>query len=79
MYYHHQPSGAADPMEAGIVHIADIISKGLGIGSSGETIIPHFDDEIWDELKISPQLFKPAIDLAVHQLASLELYFKSDN
>jgi len=79
VHYHHQPSDAADPMQAGIVHIADIISKGLGIGSSGETIIPHFDDETWDELKISPQLFKPATDLAVHQLASLEMFFKSDN
>lgn len=77
--YHHQPSGAADPLEAGIVHIADVISNGLGVGSSGEKIIPHFDYEIWDDLKISPQLFKPAIDLAVHQLASLEMFFKSNN
>jgi HD-like signal output (HDOD) protein len=79
VHFHHQPSGAADPLEAGIVHIADIISKGLGIGSSGENIIPHFDAETWDDLEISPQLFKPAIDLAVHQLASLEMYFKSNN
>jgi HD-like signal output (HDOD) protein len=79
VHFHHQPSGAVDPLEAGIVHIADIISMGLGIGSSGETIIPHFDDETWDELKISPQLFKPAIDLAEHQLASLEMFFNSNN
>jgi HD-like signal output (HDOD) protein len=79
VHYHHRPSGAADPLEAGIVHIADIISIGLGIGSSGEAIIPHFDDGTWDALKISPQLFKPAIDLAVHQLASLEMFFKSNN
>ena len=74
--YHHRPSQAADPAEAGIVHIADIISNGLGIGSSGEKIIPHFDDAIWEVLHISPQLFKPAVDLAVHQLASLEMFFK---
>ena len=73
---HHQPSQAADPVEAGIVHVADIISNGLGIGTSGEKIIPHFDDAIWEDLDISPQLFKPAVDLAVHQLASLEMYFK---
>ncbi len=73
---HHQPSQAADPVEAGIVHVADIISNGLGMGSSGEIIIPHFDDLIWEDLDISPQLFKPAVDLAVHQLASLEMYFK---
>ena len=72
---HHQPSQAADPVEAGIVHVADIISNGLGIGSSGEKIIPHFDDTIWEDLHISPQLFKPAVDLAVHQLASLEMFF----
>jgi len=74
--YHHRPSQAADPVEAGIVHMADIISNGLGIGSSGEKIIPHFDDGIWEKLKISPQLFKPAVDAAAHQLASLEMFFK---
>ncbi len=73
---HHEPSQAADPVEAGIVHIADIISNGLGIGSSGEKIIPQFDDVIWEDLQISPQLFKPAVNLAVHQLASLEMFFK---
>jgi HD-like signal output (HDOD) protein len=73
---HHRPSQAADPVEAGIVHLADIISNGLGLGSSGEKIIPHFDDAIWEDLHISPQLFKPAVDLAVHQLASLEMFFK---
>ncbi|MBW2408693.1 MAG: HDOD domain-containing protein [Deltaproteobacteria bacterium] len=74
--YHHRPSQAADPLETGIIHIADIISNGLGIGSSGEKIIPHFDDLIWEDLHISPQLFKPTVDLAVHQLASLEMFFK---
>ena len=73
---HHRPSQAADPVEAGIVHLADIISNGLGIGSSGEKIIPQFDDVIWEDLQISPQLFKPAVNLAVHQLASLEMFFK---
>jgi HD-like signal output (HDOD) protein len=79
VHYHHRPSGAADPVEAGIVHIADVISNGLGVGSSGEKIIPNFDDEIWEDLNISPQLFKPAVDLAVHQLASLEMFFKSND
>lgn len=65
--------GPADVCNAGIVHVADVISNGLGVGSSGEKIIPQFDYEIWEDLKISPQLFKPAVDLAVHQLASLEL------
>jgi HD-like signal output (HDOD) protein len=73
---HHRPSQAADPVEAGIVHMADIISIGLGIGSSGEKIIPCFDEAVWDDLHISPQLVKPAVDLAVHQLASLEMFFQ---
>ena len=79
VHYHHRPSGADDPVEAGIVHVADVIANGLGIGSSGEKIIPQFDFEIWEDLKISPQLFKPAVDLAVHQLASLEILIESDN
>jgi HD-like signal output (HDOD) protein len=77
--YHHRPSSASIPLEAGIVHIADVISNGLGMGSSGEKIIPTFDYKIWQDLNISAQLFKSVIDLAVHQLASLETYFKSED
>ena len=76
VYYHHRPSAAQKPVPAAIVHLADIVVNSLGIGSSGEKIIPHFDDAIWENLSISPQLFKPAVDLAVHQLASLEMFFK---
>jgi len=75
VFFHHNPSNALDCTKATIVHLADIIVNGLGIGNSGESVIPHFDYEAWENLKISPRIFKVVIEQAVHQLPSLETFF----
>lgn len=51
--FHHAPAKASDPIKAGIVHLADLIVHGLGIGSSGERSIPFFDDGVLDKIGIS--------------------------
>ena len=72
VFYHHRPTNSHYPIEAGIVHIADIVVNGLGIGSSGERFIPLFDDGIWEKLKFMPTIFKSIIDQVTHQLSVFE-------
>jgi putative nucleotidyltransferase with HDIG domain len=72
VYFHHRPANSYDPVQAGIVHIADIVINGLGLGSSGEKTIPRFDESVWEKLKITPSIFKPVIDQVIHQLADFE-------
>lgn len=71
IFHHHTPSRAKDPLKAGIVHLADTITVGLGMGTSGETYIPLFDQAAWRQLQLSPSLFEPAVRQALHQMKFL--------
>jgi putative nucleotidyltransferase with HDIG domain len=48
---HHHPERAQRfPVEAGIVHVADVLANGLRLGSSGERLVPPFVPSAWDLL-----------------------------
>lgn len=75
--YHHAPSRASNSDTAGIVHLADIISQGLGIGYSGERSIPHFDYPVMDKIVDSRHSIQMVVRQAVHQLGPMEAIFQS--
>jgi putative nucleotidyltransferase with HDIG domain len=70
--YHHNPSHAPDPAKAVILQMADLVANALGIGSSGEQIIPGLDAETWEAIGISNATIKTVMRQAEHQLAPLE-------
>ena len=70
--YHHKPSEAQQSVPATIVHLADIIVNSLGIGSSGEKIIPPLDYNAWENLELSPSSFETIIGQATHQFHALD-------
>ena len=70
--YHHKPSEAQQSVPATIVHLADIIANSLGIGSSGEKLIPPLDDNAWENIKLSPSSFETIIGQATHQFQALD-------
>ncbi len=72
---HHSPSSAQDPEKAAIVHMADIITNGLGIGSSGECYVPPMDAPLLEKMNFSPAISKSLIRQAVHKMASIEEFF----
>jgi HD-like signal output (HDOD) protein len=74
IFHHHTPCRAKDPLKAGIVHLADIITVGMGMGTSGEVYIPVFDQAAWRKLELSPSLFEPAVRQALHQLKFLGIF-----
>ncbi len=73
---HHNPSTGNDPVQATIVHMADIISNSLGLGSSGETLVPPLDYKFWDNLELSPSCFTIVIRQAADQLSVFETIFE---
>ncbi|WP_170302216.1 HDOD domain-containing protein [Desulfosarcina widdelii] len=73
--YHHEPGKAPDPKKSGIIHIADIISHGLGIGSSGERSIPKVDHPLVDEIVNSRDSIKLVIRQIVHQFGPMDAIF----
>ena len=70
--YHHNPSAAQHSIPATIVHLADIIANGLGLGSSGERFIPPLDHKAWNDLGLATSSFEVIVKQAIHQLNSLE-------
>lgn len=51
--WHHVPEGAQHyPVEASIVHVADIIVHGLRIGGTGEQFVPPLSTEAWNRIGI---------------------------
>ncbi|MEW5976632.1 MAG: HDOD domain-containing protein [Acidobacteriota bacterium] len=52
---HHRPNSSVRyPVESAVIHLADIISHALGLGSSGERFVPALDAHAWDRLGIEP-------------------------
>lgn len=51
--YHHSPSlSSGFTIEAGIVHVADIIAHALNYGASGEHYVPMIDAKVWGSIDI---------------------------
>ena len=74
--FHHSPSSAHYPGNATIVHLADIIANGLGLGSSGGDIfVPYLDENSWKQINISPGIFEPVVKQLFHQLPVMEPFF----
>ncbi|BCS89688.1 HDOD domain-containing protein [Pseudodesulfovibrio sediminis] len=52
---HHQPKANQKEEEPGLVHCAETIATGLGIGSSGEHFIQPPDKAIWDSMEFTSE------------------------
>jgi HD-like signal output (HDOD) protein len=75
-YYHHTPSRAPDPVKAGVIHLADLCIHGLGLGSSGEVLVPPLDEKCYNSLGITPGDLKAVLPKALLQLNTLESVFQ---
>ena len=72
VFYHHNPSDAQQPIPATLVHLADVITNSLGVGTSGERYVPPLDSVAWENLGLSPTCFDVVIKQATHQFFALE-------
>jgi len=72
VFFHHHPSESQQSVPTTLVHLADIITNGLGIGTSGERFVPPLDNQAWEGLGLSPNCFDIVVKQATHQIAALE-------
>ncbi len=53
--YHHNPEEAEDFfLETAILHLANIITKAMEHGNSGDTYIPPLDETVWNRIGLTP-------------------------
>ena len=69
--FHHQPADAPDPVPAAMVHLADILVNALGLGTSGERLVPPLDPRAWDCLDLPAGSLEAVVAQSVNQLATL--------
>ncbi len=76
--FHHEPADAPDPIPAAIVHVADLLVNALGIGTSGERLVPPLDARAWEALELPPSCFEVVVHQTIHQLNNLEFLLPED-
>jgi hypothetical protein len=59
--HHHALESVNDVPFAGLVHIADILCRGLEIGHGGDTLIPALDVAIMQDLGLSWEALRAAL------------------
>jgi len=69
--YHHQPTQSQHPLEASLVHIADILINAMMIGTSGERFVPPVIPEVWTELGLPAEIFTKGVQLVDRQVAEI--------
>jgi len=66
--HHHDPERSRSRNESSIVHMADIMANVMGIGSSGERLIPPLNQEAWVQLGMTPNTLSVTMEQAEQQL-----------
>jgi HD-like signal output (HDOD) protein len=69
---HHEPLKAQNCTQATILHLADCMSNALGLGTSGECLVPQLDTTAWDYLGLPATLLGVVARQTLHQLNFLE-------
>lgn len=60
--FHHSPRRAKRfPLDASIIHIADILVNATQYGSSGEIFVPPLQTEAWEQLGQEPAILPPTL------------------
>jgi len=60
--YHHKPNLSKFARRSTtIVHVANVLVRGIGFGFAGDNLVPQIDPEAWKELDISDPLLEAII------------------
>lgn len=78
--HHHSPLSASRyPVEAALVHVADIIANAMQIGSTGERFVPPLVGEAWQRTGLSESVMVPTLQEVDRQIAdTIEMLLKGN-
>ena len=66
--FHHHPHRARKfPIDASIIHLADIIANAMRLGSSGERYVPPLNEEAWKAIDRTPDIMVTVMDQLTSQ------------
>lgn len=76
--YHHSPKNSKDPLEPSIIHLANIMTIALGIGSSGEHSVPSLESEAWECIELSPNILPLILTQLDSQIEEILTFLNSN-
>ncbi len=75
---HHNPGESQNPLEPSIVHLADIMANAVGVGSSGECLVPPLEAGAWEEIGLPVNVLEVIMKQADRQTEEIFTFFYSD-
>lgn len=61
--FHHHPHRARKfPVDAAVIHLADIVANSFQLGTSGERFVPPVNDEAWKAIDRAPDIMVTVVD-----------------
>lgn len=73
--YHHKPAAAQDaPLQTAIVHVADILVKGLACGNPGDELVPPLSRQAWDLVGLDEHNLAQCLAKATEEFQTIDDY-----
>ena len=77
--HHHTPAASQIRLEHVVVHLSDIITNALAIGTSGEQFVPPLDTKAWEEIGLPAAILNSAISQAEPHIAeTIHIFFPNE-
>lgn len=77
---HHTPQTSQNQLDCSIVHLADIVTNAMKIGTSGEYYVPPLDPFSWDRIDISEKVLTSVMNQSDRQIDEIiQLFFSYEN
>ncbi len=73
--HHHAPSAAHDAqIQTAIVHVADVLVKGLACGNPGDDLVPPLSRQAWDLVGLDAQSLAQCLAQATEEFQTIDDY-----
>lgn len=73
--FHHQPGAAQDaPLQTAVVHVADILVKGLACGNPGDDLIPPLSRQAWELVGLTDEALAGCLATAAEEFLAIDDY-----
>ena len=76
--FHHNPAGAAQPLEAALLSTADTLAIAMGFAKSGTFAVSAIDKETWSAVGLSAGVFPPIVRQGDRQIDDIAAAFLGD-
>ncbi len=73
--HHHLPSAAQEAkLQTAIVHVADVLVKGLACGNPGDDLVPPLSRQAWDLVGLDAQSLTQCLAQATEEFQTIDDY-----